>query len=152
MGYVCQNKFGTSWDIWGNSSSCWDDCTIARTIQVPCLIHCRYPADRVPTRTSFKSRQRAGHAPPRALQHRNLPPCLGRAPEMPLVPWLRTTPLHLGGFSPAMCPIALDPAPPSRRAPVLPHDPRHRALPLLLGRLRCRHASHGSPLVMGHWS
>jgi hypothetical protein len=66
------------------------------------LADSRYPADRVPLHTSFKSRQGAEHTP----MHRHVPCSTG--------PCLPTE----VGFGAATCPVALDPTSLIGRAPV----------------------------------
>jgi hypothetical protein len=36
MGYWCQNKFGTPWSVWGNTTSSREDCPTTWSIQVQC--------------------------------------------------------------------------------------------------------------------
>jgi hypothetical protein len=133
---------------------------------------CRYPTDWVPPRTSFKPRQRVGHAPAHCNvppQLRNPPPCLGRAVVLPHVPRIYTPPLRLGGLwrchaswgsssclaiqegsGAATCPSAPDHASPPRRALMQTSVHQLWTAPHLRGGLRCWHVSHGSSRAMGH--
>jgi hypothetical protein len=62
--------------------------------------HCRYPAERVPPYTSFKSRQRVGRASTCCHMPCSTRPCLptklGSGAAM--CPWLRTPPPYWGGL------------------------------------------------------
>jgi hypothetical protein len=92
--------------------------------------HSRYPADRVPLHTSFKSREGAERAPTRHHMPYSTEPCfptkvgsraatclvtsdpaflIGRASAPPRVPWLWIPPPYKGGLRCATCPVALDP-------------------------------------------
>jgi hypothetical protein len=91
--------------------------------------HCRYPTDRVPLHTSFKSREGAKRAPTRRHVPCSTEPCLptkvgsrgatclvasdpafliGRASAPPPVPWLWTPPPYKGGLCCTTCPVAMD--------------------------------------------
>jgi hypothetical protein len=94
---------------------------------------CRYPTDRVPPHTSFKSRQGAGHASTRC----DLPD--SSRPHL-------TIEVDSGGVT---CPAAPDLASLLRGAPALPRVPQLWTLPpmalgfaSLRGELWCCHMSH----------
>jgi hypothetical protein len=94
---------------------------------LPQIPYCQYPVDWVPPRTCFRPSQKARHAPMRCHvppRHRNPPPCLGRAPELPRVQ----------GFGPRPSP---------RRAPVLPCALMLRTPPHHPGGVRHCHVSLG---------
>jgi hypothetical protein len=90
--------------------------------------HCQYPADQVPPRTSFKSRQKARHA------NHTLPHVINLNMN-------RTT---RGSSGAATCPVAPGPAAQPGAAPGPPRVLRLR-LPLPSpGQLRSRHVTCGS--------
>jgi hypothetical protein len=88
---------------------------------------CRYPVNRVPPHTGFKTRQGAGGATTRCHMSRSL------GPRLPTK-----------GSGVATCPAAPNLASLSRTAPVLPHVPWLRTSPPCQGGLRYCHVSHGS--------
>jgi hypothetical protein len=92
-------------------------------------LHCyRYLADRVPPRTSLKSRQGAGHASTCCHTSHSF------GPHLPA----------REGSGAAMPTAAPYPTSLLRRAPVLPRIPRLWTLPPNSGGIRRCHASHGS--------
>jgi hypothetical protein len=107
--------------------------------------HCRYPEDRVPLRTIFKSTQGAARAAMHCHVSYSFGPhllaregsgaatcstapdptsLLRRDPVLPCVPRLRILPPAREGSGATTCPTAPDPASLLGRALVLPHVPR----------------------------
>jgi hypothetical protein len=111
---------------WGKR--CWPH------LRVHCLSrggpgsHCCYPADRVPSGTCFRPRQKASyasthcHVPP---QYWNPPTCLGRAPALPCVKGSRPLPSKLEGLWCCHVPRGSEPPSASRRGLELQRVPQH---------------------------
>jgi hypothetical protein len=130
-------------------------------------VHCRCPANRVPPRTGFKTREETEHASTCHLMPYSsrpyLPVEVGSgaamcptapdptyqrrwAPTLPRVIWLQTpSPCEVGSDA-ATCPMAPDPVSRPGRFPVLPHVPR---FPMGHGLRYIKKGLAGLPMQLG---
>jgi hypothetical protein len=112
----------------GGEKMCWPHLRVRSVSRGGPGGHCRYPADRIPPHTSFKSRQRAGRASTRYHVSCSSGPCL---------------PIKMDSGT-AMCPTTLNLTSLSRWAPALPRVPRPCTSPPDRDGIWCHHVSRGS--------